>query len=80
VADICLLFLQVTDTVLMLGMNIVATTSSNLLPPGVDPNFTPEEIRERTYGSKMVVVVEQMQIITIWTVKACLLIMYGRLT
>ena len=31
-------------------------------------------------SSKMVLVVEQMQCITVWLVKACLLIMYHRLT
>lgn len=38
------------------------------------------EIDERIRGSKWVLVVEQMQIITIWTMKYCLLLMYNRLT
>ena len=61
-------------------MNVVVKTSSNLIDPKVPIQLTPDVISEREYGSKMVLVVEQMQCITIWTVKACLLIMYSRLT
>lgn len=71
---------QVTDTILIVAMNIVATKSSNLIDPNDPTDLTPENIKERIYGSKMVLVVEQMQIATIWLMKACLLIMYGRLT
>ncbi|KAI1247427.1 hypothetical protein MGN70_011317 [Eutypa lata] len=70
----------VTDTVLIVGMNIISTTSSNLIDPANPIELTPDVISERVYGSKMVLLVEQMQLITIWLMKACLLIMYGRLT
>ena len=69
-----------TDTVLVVGMNIVATTSSNLIDPDDTSPLTEESIKDREFGSKMVLVVEQMQCITIWLVKACLLLMYHRLT
>lgn len=61
-------------------MNILSTTNSNLIDPSVQVILTPEEIDERTFGSKLVLVVEQMQIATVWLIKCCLLIMYGRLT
>ena len=61
-------------------MNEVVKTNSNLIDPKNPIELTPDVISEREYGSKMVLVVEQMQCITIWTVKACLLIMYSRLT
>lgn len=61
-------------------MNIVSKTSSNLIDPNDTTQRTPENIKERVFGSKMVLVVEQMQCITIWLVKACLLLMYHRLT
>lgn len=61
-------------------MNIIADTSSNLIDPNDTTELTPENIASREFGSKMVLVVEQMQCLTIWLVKACLLIMYGRLT
>jgi hypothetical protein len=61
-------------------MNIVAKTSSNLIDPNLHEELTPENIAERVYGSKMVLVVEQMQCVTIWMIKACILLMYHRLT
>ena len=35
---------------------------------------------KKNNSSKMVLVVEQMQCLTIWTIKTCILIMYNRLT
>ncbi|KAI1848303.1 hypothetical protein JX265_013829 [Neoarthrinium moseri] len=78
--DILMLVAMVTDTVLIACMNILGTTNTNLIDPNDTTVLTPESIVERTYGSKLVLVVEQMQIITVWLIKACLLIMYGRLT
>jgi len=78
--DWVMLFALCTYTTFLVSINIVADTSSNLLPPGYDVNkLTPEEISEREYGSKLILVVEQCQCFTIWAVKACLLIMYYRL-
>jgi hypothetical protein len=68
-------------TVLIATINIVESTSSNLLPPGYDvENMTQEDINERTLGSKLILVVEECQMIVIWMCKACLLIMYLRFT
>ncbi|GAB7349153.1 hypothetical protein MBLNU459_g8092t1 [Dothideomycetes sp. NU459] len=68
-------------TTLIVTINIVANASSNLFPPGFDTNtLTPTDIAQREYGSKLVLVVEQCQITTVWTIKACLLTMYLRLT
>jgi len=53
---------------------------SNLYPPEMEGTFTPEEIQERIYGSKIVVVSEQAMLNVIYTIKACMLIMYTRLT
>jgi hypothetical protein len=62
-------------------MHRVVKTSSNLIEPGEDiAKFSRAEIDDRIYGSKLVLVVEQMQILTIWTVKTCLLVMYRRMT
>lgn len=62
-------------------MSRVVNTSSNLIPPDEDVSqYTQAEIKKRILGSKFVLVVEQMQIATIWLVKACLLIMYFRMT
>ncbi|RYP24635.1 hypothetical protein DL767_008579 [Monosporascus sp. MG133] len=75
-----MIFIMLADTVLMVAMNIVSTTSSNLIDPNDPVGLTPESIKSREFGSKMVVLVEQMQCVIIWSVKACLLIMYSRLT
>lgn len=71
---------QMADTVLIVAMNIVADTSSNLIDPNDPTELDAANILLREYGSKMVLVVEQMQCVTIWLVKACLLLMYSRLT
>ncbi|KAI0580434.1 hypothetical protein Ptr902_10694 [Pyrenophora tritici-repentis] len=79
--DYLILVAMATDTVLITIMHEVAKTSSNLIPPGDDVSkYSEAEIHTRIYGSKLVLVVEQMQLITIWLVKACLLIMYNRMT
>lgn len=79
--DVLMLVAMVSYTVLTVAMNIVSKSSSNLLPPDTNvATLTPQDIKDRVYGSKMVLVVEQMQCITIWLVKACLLLMYNRLT
>lgn len=64
----------------MVGISIISQTSSNLIDPSEHVVLDAQEIRTREYGSKWVLVVEQMQIVTIWTMKYCLLLMYNRLT
>lgn len=68
-------------TALISTINIVRHTSSNLLPPGFDVDkLGKQDIHERQYGSKLILVVEQCQCVTIWGVKGCLVILYSRLT
>jgi hypothetical protein len=70
-----------TYTALMVVSNRWWKAGSNLEPP--DYNFSTlseDQISQRVYGSKMMIVTEQMQISVIWACKACLLIMYYRLT
>ena len=43
-------------------------------------NITPEVIEERTAGSKWVLVSEEAMIMAIWSCKACMLLIYRRLT
>ena len=72
---------QATDTVVMAVMHEIGQTSSNLIAPDEDVSkFSAQEFANRVKGSKMVLVVEQMQILTIWIVKVCLLLMYRRMT
>lgn len=61
--------------------NIEAISDSNLLPPGFPiGELTRQDVSDRQYGSKIVIVVEQMQIAVIWGCKTCLLVLYYRLT
>ncbi|WPH03323.1 Hypothetical protein R9X50_00620000 [Acrodontium crateriforme] len=81
VDDICMLVVLGFYTTLIVAINIVRNTSSNLLEPGTDVNkFSAQDISERIYGSKLILVVEQCQCVTVWGAKACLLILYYRLT
>lgn len=76
-----MLFATGTYTALIVTINIVSNATTNLLPPGFDVNsLTDADIHKRQYGSKLVLVVEQCQILTTWAVKFCMLIMYSRLT
>lgn len=53
---------------------------SNLFEPDEFATFTQEDIDERIKGSKIVVVSEQAMLNVIYTLKACMLFMYSRLT
>lgn len=79
--DYVMLFAIATYTALIVTINIVANADTNLLPPGFDVNsLTATDKAHREYGSKLVLVVEQCQILTTWSIKVCMLIMYLRLT
>ncbi|KAF2739352.1 hypothetical protein EJ04DRAFT_357927 [Polyplosphaeria fusca] len=81
VDDYLIVGAMVTDSILMATMHVIINTSSNLIAPGEDVSrFTQKEVNDRIFGSKLVLVVEQMQILTVWIVKACLLLMYHRMT
>lgn len=68
-------------TTLIVTINIVRHTSSNLLPPGYPVHdLTPQDVKERAYGSKLILVVEQSQCVTIWGTKICLILLYLRIT
>ena len=60
-----MVFALCTYTALIVTINIVADDETNLLPPGFDvKNLTSLEKKERRLGSKLVLVVEQNQIMT----------------
>jgi len=77
---LCLIDLQAFYTTLIVTMNIVAHLDTNLMLPSDIPLLTPESIKSRIRGSKLVLVVEQCMIMTIWGCKICLLLMYSKLT
>jgi hypothetical protein len=68
-------------TALIVIINKEVDYPSNLIEPGDDVNtFTKADIDHRIYGSKLTVVVEQLQCLTVWLLKACILFLYLRLT
>ncbi|KAH8593893.1 hypothetical protein B0O99DRAFT_493547, partial [Bisporella sp. PMI_857] len=67
-------------TTLIAVMNVVSHYSSNLMLPDEIQHLTPDSIKSRIYGSKLVLVVEQSMILTTWGCKVCLLICYSKLT
>jgi hypothetical protein len=71
---------QAIYTVLVIFINIVAYVDTNLMLPEEIPNLTAESIQSRTYGSKLVLLVEQCMITVQWGCKLCLLLIYYRLT
>lgn len=63
-------------TALIATLNAIAGGGgSNLYPPELEETFTADDVRERIYGSKIVVISEQAMIQVIYTIKACMLVM-----
>ncbi|KAE8445190.1 hypothetical protein EG329_013687 [Mollisiaceae sp. DMI_Dod_QoI] len=68
-------------TMLIVCLNVISSGGgSNLYLPSEFVTFTPTDIQERIKGSKIVIVSEQAMLNVIYTIKACMLIMYSRLT
>ncbi|KAA8623431.1 hypothetical protein PtrSN002B_001584 [Pyrenophora tritici-repentis] len=75
------LFVTTSYTVMIVLSNRWLKVGSNLEPVGFDFNaLTADELFKRIHGSKLVVVVEQLHIAVLWSCKACLLVMYHRIT
>ncbi|KAJ4292811.1 hypothetical protein N0V90_009474 [Kalmusia sp. IMI 367209] len=75
------LFVTTCYTSFIVISNKYLKAGSNLEPPTFDFSALEQAaLSKRKYGSKLMVVVEQMQMAVIWSCKACLLIMYHRLT
>jgi hypothetical protein len=79
--DWMMVLAMVTHTAFLITINKEVNYNSNLIQPGVDvASFSIADIHERVYGSKLTVVVEQMQCCTIWLLKGCLIFLYYRVT
>ncbi|GKT57611.1 hypothetical protein ColTof3_04950 [Colletotrichum tofieldiae] len=73
--------IQLLFTLLVASLNIIIDNGgSNLYPPEQFPTFTPSDIQARITGSKIVLVSEQAMLNLIYVLKACVLILYTRLT
>jgi len=71
--DWFMLFVFVCYTILIVFLNICADASTNLIPPDEVASLTPQDIKDRVYGSKCVLVVESMM----QTVQVCAYIFSG---
>lgn len=80
VEDWLMMFLICLYTILIVFLNVQAVAKTNLVPPDQIASLTPEDIKERTWGSRTVVLVEQCMCSVQWGTKTCLLILYWRLT
>jgi len=80
IEDWFMLFVFVLFTILIVFLNICADVSTNLILPEQVATLTPQDIRDRVYGSKCVLVVESMMCAVQWGTKVCLLMLYFRLT
>jgi hypothetical protein len=72
--------LQLTFTGVIVSTMQVATNGSNYLPPGAAELLTEPEIVSAIWGSKMTLILEEFTLTTTWLIKACMLLMYSRLT
>ncbi|KAF2191467.1 hypothetical protein K469DRAFT_746793 [Zopfia rhizophila CBS 207.26] len=79
--DYLMLSALVWYTLLCVSLNQVASGGgSNLMTEEDIANLTPETKAERIRGSKWVFVSEHAMVLTIWTLKVCMLIIYSRIT
>ena len=60
--------------------NEVAANGSNYVEDGETDGWTEEQRDKAVWGSKMLVALEEGMVACLWLVKACLLILYFRLT
>ncbi|KAL5359071.1 hypothetical protein BJX96DRAFT_147722 [Aspergillus floccosus] len=79
--DYIMLFAVVWYTLLCVALNQVASGGgSNLMDENDIRNLTPAIKAERVKGSKWVFVSEHSFVLAIWAMKACMLVIYARIT
>lgn len=79
--DYLMVFAVVWYTILCVALNQVASGGgSNLMNDKDIENLTPAIKSERERGSKWVFVSEHAFILAIWAMKACMLVIYARIT
>ncbi|KAK2471320.1 hypothetical protein H9L39_17551 [Fusarium oxysporum f. sp. albedinis] len=80
VEDYLMVFALVNFTGVVVSINEVAENGSNYMPEDVAAKLTPKERQKAIFGSKMTFVLEIFTLTATWTIKACLLFLYARLT
>lgn len=78
--DYLILFAAVWYTVLCVALNeIIIAGGSNLLTADDIRKLTPETKARRSRGAKWVFVGEHAMVMTLWTLKTCMIILYHRI-
>lgn len=68
-------------TILVISVNkIISGGGSNYMTPEEKASLTPEAVPVRIKGSKWVFVSEHAMVLTVWSLKLCMLCIYSRLT
>ncbi|KAF5243310.1 hypothetical protein FAUST_2878 [Fusarium austroamericanum] len=80
IEDYLMVFALVNFTGVVVSINEVAKNGSNYMPAEDAAKLTPEGKSKAIFGSKMTFVLEIFALTASWTIKACLLFLYGRLT
>lgn len=63
-----------------MSSNQVAINGSNYAPDEAVAQWNATQIKKAVWGSKMLLALEEFMLATLWLVKACLLILYARMT
>ncbi|KAI1014482.1 hypothetical protein LB504_012085 [Fusarium proliferatum] len=80
IEDYLMVFALINFTGVVVSINEVAKNGSNYMPADVAAKLTPEGRQQAIIGSKMTFVLEIFALTCTWTIKACLLFLYARLT
>ncbi|KAK3387350.1 hypothetical protein B0H63DRAFT_431197 [Podospora didyma] len=78
--DYLMLLTAITLTGLVLTSNQIPDNGTNYVPAGLTEPWSSAEVERARWGSKMLVAMEEFMLSTLWLVKACLLILYFRIT
>lgn len=75
-----MVFAGLCFTGVMVSVNEVAVNGSNYMSLETALSLDEAGVAAAVYGSKMTMVLESLTLTCLWTVKACLLFLYYRLT
>ncbi|RDA88836.1 hypothetical protein CP532_5460 [Ophiocordyceps camponoti-leonardi (nom. inval.)] len=78
--DYLMVFALINFTGVAVSINEVAKNGSNYMKPEEAAALSPERVQMAIHGSIMTFVLEIFTLTATWTVKACLLMLYARLT
>jgi hypothetical protein len=80
-ADDCLMVVALVSLAgVAWSTNEIAANGSNYVEEGATEGWSEDQVTNAVWGSKMLVALEEFMISTLWLVKFCLLILYGRMT